>query len=393
MSPKHPHHSRKSGGRTIEAPGLLEEFRLRELSRRDLLRGALAASASMAGAWLLGCSDGRGPGGGGSDAGADGGGPPPDAGSDAGPPPPRHLTGMGYSETSWTEALDAALAETVGLSFIAPGDTVYFKVNSNSGDPYPMSTYPDLIVELARRCTDLGATRIIVGDRSFWGDTGTLANLRRNGISDAATTAGAELVVFDDAMVDWVTIPQTMAPNWAGGYRLPVPVMEATHIINLPCVKTHFIAHFTMSLKNALGLVNPVDRRRTGNLDVHQYPRLWNQIAQVNQGLTPSLNVLDGYRALITGGPTIRDGAGPTYADPKVYIVSTDRIAADVTGIGVLQTLSPASEEVTRRAAWASPQIAAAVAAGVGIDTPDLLDLSGPTVPMIADYLDRATRT
>ena len=118
--------------------------------------------------------------------------------------------------------------------------------------------------------------------------------------------------------------------------------------------------------------MNPVDRQRTGNLDTHAYPRLWSQIAQVNQGLTPSSNVLDGYRALTTGGPTIHDGAGPTYADPKVYIVSTDRIAADACGVAVLQTLSPATEEVTRRAAWAGPQIAAAVAAGVGIDSPDL---------------------
>lgn len=392
MSTKRPHdHApRKSGGRTIEAPGLLEEFRLRELSRRDLLRGAMAASAGLVGASLLGCGDGTRAtpdAGGGADAG-----PLPDLGTDAGPPPPRHLTGMGYSETSWLEALDAALAETIGLSMVGPGDTVYFKVNSNSGDAYPLSTSPELIVELARRCTDLGASRIIVGDRSFWGDTRTLANLTRNGIAGAAATAGAELVVFDDTLVDWVAIPEAMAPNWVGGYRLPVPVMEATHIINLPCVKTHFISHFTMSLKNVLGLVNPVDRRRVGNLDVHVPARLWLQIAQVNQALTPSLNILDGYRALITGGPTVGDGDGPTYADPKVYIVSTDRIAADVTGIGVLQTLSPTTEEVTRRNAWASPQIIAAVAAGNGIASPDLLDLSGPTVPMIADYLDRATR-
>ena len=167
--------------------------------------------------------------------------------------------------------------------------------------------------------------------------------------------------------------------------------MESTHIINLPCMKTHFIAHFTMALKNWLGIVNPLDRRRTGNLDVHQYPRLWAQIAEVCAHVTPSLNILDGHEALITGGPTVSDGDGPTYAAPNVFIVSADRIATDVMGVGVLQTLSPTSEEVTQYAAWSLPQIRGAVALGVGITGPELLDVSGPTVPDLATYLANAS--
>jgi uncharacterized protein (DUF362 family) len=148
-----------------------------------------------------------------------------------------------------------------------------------------------------------------------------------------------------------------------------------------------------MALKNVLGLVNPLDRRRSGNLDVHRLPRLWAQISQVNQFVTPSLNILDGHQALITGGPTARDGAGPTYASPKVLIVSTDRIAADVTGIAVLQTLSPSSEEVTQWAAWANPQIAQAARDGLGITGPDQYDLSGPSAPMIDEYRRLAVAT
>jgi uncharacterized protein (DUF362 family) len=375
-------------GRVIDAPSLVEEFHARELSRRALIKNALAVSA---GAALVGCSNGRD---GGTDGGTgtpDGGTLPADAGTDAGPPP-SHLVGMGYHETDYFAALDAALAETVGLSFIRPGDTVYFKVNCNNFDLYPHSTKPELIVELINRCRDLGATRFIVGDRSFWGDPNTANNMERNGVADAARDAGAELVVFEDADVEWVAFEEVDAPTWNGGFRLPVPVTSADHIINLPCVKTHFIATFTMSLKNVLGLVNPVDRRRTGNLDVHRYPQIFIQTAEVNAFITPSLNILDGYQALITGGPTRTDGAGASYADPKAIIVSTDRIAADVTGIAVLQTLSPSSEEVTQSAAWANPQISYAVEHGNGITSPAMYDLSGPTVPEIETYRDLATR-
>ena len=392
------HIPRKSGGRTIDAPGLVDEFRARELSRRDLLQGAITGSAVFLGGSLIGCGsdrDGRGAGtdaGGPGDAGGGTDSGPADAGVDAAPRP-LHLVGMGYSETSGIEAMDAALAETIGLSFIAPGDTVYFKVNCNNGDDYPHSTSPDVIVELAQRCRDAGASRIIVGDRSFWGDPRTLTNMRSNGVAQAAEDAGAELMVFDDAAVDWVAIPETDSPTWVGGFRLPVPVMEANHIINLPLVKTHFISTFTMALKNFLGVVNPVDRAREGNLDVHITSRLWRQIAEVNQHLTPSLNVLDGWRALITGGPGMTEGAGASYADPRVVVVSTDRIATDVTGIAILQTFSPPSEDVTRSTPWSNLQISTAVGHDLGITGPGMYDLSGPTVPTIEDYRALAVRS
>jgi uncharacterized protein (DUF362 family) len=385
----HHGHRQKSPGKTIHAPGLLAEFQAREVSRRAVLQGALAGSAALVSSQLLACGGRERPGttpdgGGGVDAGSD-------AGFDAGPPP-SHLVGMGQSAT-YLDAFDAAMRETIGLSFVRPGDTIYFKVNCNNGDLYPHSTKPELIVELASRCRDLGASRIIVGDRSFWGDPGTLSNMRRNGVAGAAEDAGAELVVFDDAMVEWVSIDQADAPTWNGGFGLPVPVMEADHIINLPCVKTHFIAHFTMALKNMFGVVNPVDRQRTGNLDIHRYPQVWSQIAEVNQHITPALNILDGHEALITGGPTISDGAGATYAEPNVIIVSPDRVAADVMGIALLQTLSPSSEEVTGYAAWASPQIERAVALGIGATGPEMLDVSGPTVTELDTYLANAART
>jgi uncharacterized protein (DUF362 family) len=383
--------SSKTGGRILDDKGLVDEFVSKELSRRQMVQAVMLGTV---GTWLgasglaaCGAPTGNNPGDGGTmgDGGAMGDAAP----QDSGPPRMPHLVGMGYSETSQEEAVRRALDETVGLGMIRRGDSVYFKVNTNSGDPFPYSTSPELILQLGGMLRDMGVTDIRIGDRSFWGDRNTAGNFASNGIADAAAMLGTTATVFDDS-VDWVTLPAEMVPNWVGTVRLPAMVTTATHIINLACVKTHFIATFTMTLKNCLGLVHATDRARAGNLQTHDTRVLYQQIAQINKGYTPSLNILNGYQALITGGPTPTDGAGGTVADPKVVIVSTDRIAADVTGIAVLQTLSPTRERVTQTRAFNNPQIRAAIAAGLGITGRDAYDLSGPTVPMIETYRQRA---
>jgi uncharacterized protein (DUF362 family) len=302
---------------------------------------------------------------------------------------PAHLVGLGYHDGSRDEALRAALAQVAPIRAGA-GDSVYLRVNSNSGDPYPYSTSPDTVAAIGGMLLDLGVKDIRIGDRSFWGDSDTVGNLRRNGIAAAARKLGTTAVVFDDG-VEWVSLPPDTLPHWQGSVRIPRAVATATHFINLACVETHFIAHFTMSLKLCLGLVHADDRRRPGNLDTHVPDRLWSQIAEVNGHITPTLNVLDGVQAVITGGPTVSDRPPqappnwkPATASPGTFIVSADRIAADVTGVALLRTMCPRYEEVWARSPFKLPQIRAAVAAGgLGITSPDQLDLSGPTVPTL----------
>jgi len=390
--------SRKSGGRTIDSKSLTDEFVAKELSRRQMVQGVMLASAAMAGgAGLLGCSTttvteepaavppGTTP----------PTGTPEEPATPGTPPVGSHLVGMGYDETNRNKALQAALAETVGLSIIKPGQSVYLRVNSNSGDVYPYSTSPETLTAIVAMLKEIGVTDIRIGDRSFWGDTDTAGNLIANGITPAAKKAGIKTFVFDDD-IDWVTLPAGSVPNWTGTVRIPEPVTSADHQLILSCVKTHFIGTITMSLKISLGLVHADDRARAGNLTNHDTAVLYKQVAQINKGITPSLVIMDGYQAVISGGPTMNDkpaGApagwkGGITGDPKVFIVSTDRIAADVAGIAVLQTVSPAYEAVNKTKPFANPMIKAAIAAGgLGISTPDEFDMAGPTVPNIAELI------
>lgn len=375
---------RKSGGRTIQSKILAQEITAKELSRRQMVQGVMLATASS---YVAGCAT--------KTTVVDGSGNPTPEGSSGGENPAagKHLVGMGYDEADREKALQAALAETIGLGMIKAGQSVYLRVNANSGDLYPYSTAPETILAIGGMLKDLGVTDIRIGDRSFWGDMNTAGNLQKNGIAGAAQKLGLTAKVYDKN-VDWITLPAESHPNWSGTVRLPVDVTTADHHIILSCVKTHFISQFTMALKISLGLVHEDDRRRPGNLQNHDVKVLYKQIAQINKAFTPSLVIQDGYSAVASGGPTLRDtpsgaptGWKPIKADPKVFIVSTDRIAADVAGIAVLQTVSPQFEAIQKTSPFQNPQILAAIAAGdLGISDASAFDLSGPTVPSLEDY-------
>ncbi len=399
MSLKNLFTTRKSGSRTIESRDLMDEYLAKDLSRRHLLQGALASAA------LVGCGSDPAPN---PTPGADAG---PDAAPDASPdvapvmPPARvrHLVGMGQNDDH-VMAAEAALAETHDFSFIQTGQRVYLKVNTNSGDPFPYSTSPDMIRWVVGKIRERGG-EVFIGDRSFFGDTGTMRNFRGNGIADVATELGVDLMVFGDTAardaastaVDWMDLPaevdglEPRSTVWMGSMRIPVPVAQADHIISLSVAKTHFIATFTMSMKNMIGIINPVDRSRSSNLGNHSTAgdRLYKQTAFMNKaGPNLSLVVLDAHQALISGGPTPTDRPpsapasfmGGVTAEPHCVIISRDRLAADMTGVGLLKTLAPTYERIRSTTVWNNKQVSVAMNAGLGINDRAMYDLSGPTV-------------
>jgi hypothetical protein len=67
-----------------------------------------------------------------------------------------------------------------------------------------------------------------------------------------------------------------------------------------------------------------------------------------------------------------------TTASPHVVIISRDRLAADLTGAGILKLLSPSYEQIVRDATlWRNRQITVALSAGVGITAPEQYDVGG----------------
>ncbi len=64
-------------------------------------------------------------------------------------------------------------------------------------------------------------------------------------------------------------------------------------------------------------------------------------------------------------------------------IISRDRVAADLTGLALLKTLSPSYEAIQSTTARANRQMFRALESAVGITSMDQFDLSGPSVAQI----------
>jgi ferric-dicitrate binding protein FerR (iron transport regulator) len=158
-------------------------------------------------------------------------------------------------------AIEKAVEQAGGLPIVPRGGLVVLKVNSNSADPAPYSSSPTLVSWVARLYVKQGV-RVLVGDRSFWGDKDTAGNLERNGIAPAARSVGARCVAFEHDTVAWNEVPAEALPSWVAPIRVPRAIFEANAVINLACAKTHFITGVTLGLKNALAKAPPRRSRR-----------------------------------------------------------------------------------------------------------------------------------
>ena len=102
------------------------------------------------------------------------------------------------------------------------------------------------------RGADVG--QITVGDRSGMADTPRA--MEQKGVFDLAQKYGLSTFVFDEMEAEkW----QYIAPegtHWQKGFAFARPILESEAIINTCCLKTHkYGGHFTLSLKNSVGMV------------------------------------------------------------------------------------------------------------------------------------------
>lgn len=250
------------------------------------------------------------------------------------------------------------------------GKHVFLKPNLNSADPPPGSTHGDTLSTLVRWLQAQGASRLTVGDRSGMGNTREVMKTR--GIFDLATELGFETVVLDELEASgWVKFPKGDS-HWRKGFALARPALEADSIVQTCCLKTHrFGGHFTLSLKNSVGLVAkqiPGERHNyMTELHVSRHQRL--KIAEINSAYQPDLILIDGVTAFTSGGP---DKGQLVEAD--VVLAGTDRIAIDAVGVALLRHLGT-TRKVSKGPVFEQQQIARAVELGLGVSGPGEIQL------------------
>jgi uncharacterized protein (DUF362 family) len=263
------------------------------------------------------------------------------------------------------------------------GKDLFIKPNFNSADPTPGSTHTDTLAALIRKLKSLGAGPLTIGDRSGMGDTRGV--MESKGIFKLGAELGSKVVVFDELPGEGWDLIRNPGFHWQRGFALPQMVGKAGGIVTTCCLKTHrFGGHFTLSLKNSVGLAAkhvPTDPYNYMH-ELHSSPHQRRMIAEINTGYAPDLVVLDGVQAFSGGGPE----AG-TLVNTRVILAGTDRIAIDAVGVAILRSVGT-TPEVSRGPIFQLEQIARAAELGIGIKSPRQIELVTDN-PQSAEYASR----
>ncbi len=251
------------------------------------------------------------------------------------------------------------------------GKALFLKPNFNSSDPTPGSTHPDTLSAFVQKLQAMGASQITLGDRSGMGDT--RAVLQNRGVFRMADELGFKVLVLDeDLSANGWELQRPTGSHWKNGFAVPSPLLKADGVVQTCCLKTHrYGGHFTLSLKNAVGLAAKSVPGHSYNYmtELHSSPNQRRMIAEINTSYQPDFVVLDGVEAFVNGGPD--KGKKVT---SEVILAGTDRVAIDAVGVAILRYFGT-TPEVSRGPIFQLDQIARAAALGLGVDSPDKIEL------------------
>ncbi|MFC1927262.1 DUF362 domain-containing protein [Chloroflexota bacterium] len=241
------------------------------------------------------------------------------------------------------------------------GKSVVLKPNFNTADPAPGSTHGDTLRSLVLSLQQMGAKQITLAERSGPGDS-TRKVMEKKGTFRLAEKLGFSIVNLEEVGPEgWVKV-EPKESHWSQGFHFPRIYLEAESIIQTCCLKTHaYGGHFTLSLKNSVGLVPLKGYPYMEELHSSRYQR--QMIAEINTAYSPDLVVLDGVEAFVDGGPD-----RGTKVEAKVMLAGTDRVAMDAVGVAILRLLGT-TPEVSRGPIFEQEQIARAAELGLGVSS------------------------
>lgn len=277
------------------------------------------------------------------------------------------------------------LLDNAGAAFA--GKRVVLKPNFNSDDIYPGSTHNDTLRALVAWLRETGTKEITIADRSG-GSWETHEVFEKKGIHELARELRIRAVETDSLPAeDWQVID---LPNshWSRGVEAPKLFSRAEAILQTCCLKTHaFGGHFTLSLKNVVGVIAKVSPRDGYGYmrEMHGSPHMREMIAEANLAYTPNLVVMDGLKAFVKGGP-----ATGTLVSPGVILASTDRVAMDAVGAAILR-LYDTTPEVANGPIFELTQIRRAAELGLGVRSVEEIELVPDDDPQSRAFAERVS--
>lgn len=241
------------------------------------------------------------------------------------------------------------------------GKSVLIKPNIVNRYPNPSNTNPLVIKNLIKILHECGVSKIFVGDMSAIFALPTKKNAVKSGIWEAISDENMTFIPFEDYGWVEVDIPDGRFVKKAIVSEF---IYNVDRVINVPVIKTHRYANYTISLKNFIGAIHLQQR------PYFIAPDFWDEIiAELNAAYTPHLNILDGTKIFIKGGPT-----RGTVAAPNLIITTGDRIAADVVGLSVIRSFG-GWERLNNMDVWEQRQIKRAIELRLGVSNPSELKI------------------
>ena len=245
---------------------------------------------------------------------------------------------------------------------------VAIKANYNSSDPFPASTHPDTLGAIVDFLKENGAS-VVLAERSGMGNTKKV--LENTGVLELSGKKGFEVVILDDRKSGWSRVtPQ--GSHWKNGFLFPDVFSKSDAVVQTCCLKTHrFGGHFTMSLKNSVGMVARYDPEDgydyMGELHGSRYQR--QMIAEINAAYEPVFVIMDGIEGFSKGGPDTG-----TLIKPGLLLASRDKVALDAVGVALLRIYGT-TEAVSKGGIFEQEQIARAAQLGLGAASSDEIEL------------------
>src|SRR5262245_56421117 len=204
-------------------------------------------------------------------------------------PAPGTVARVAFVKTADRAAGVARAIDLLGLGKVG-GKDLFIKPNLNSADATPGSTHEDTLATVVRKLKRLGAGPLTIGDRSGMGNTREVMEKKRTFVM--GKELDAKVVVFDElAASDWELLKHSES-HWERGFALPRVVRNAGGVVQTCCLKTHrFGGHFTLSLKNSVGLAAKWVPGDSYNFmrELHSSPNQRRMIAEINAGYHPDL--------------------------------------------------------------------------------------------------------
>ena len=249
---------------------------------------------------------------------------------------------------------------------------IALKANYNSADPFPASSHPKTVQTLVRSIKEHDPYNIILAERSGMGITQDV--LETMGIIYLGEKEGFEVRVLDEEDIDgWLKVDRK-GTHWVKGFYISKIFTDADKVVQTCCLKSHrFGGHFTLSLKNSVGLVAKTVPGGAYNYmaELHISPYQRSMIAEINSNYDVDLILMDGMKAFVDKGPDQGH-----LVEPNLLLMSKDRIAIDAVGVSILRHYGT-TRDISKGKIFDLDQIKRASDLGVGVTSSDKINIVG----------------